>query len=61
MNGDPYLSNSISEDTAYIILEAPLKRMSKEQLISHYIRVVAAARRDKDRVLAEKNRRDLQA
>ncbi|XP_057840216.2 WPP domain-associated protein isoform X1 [Cryptomeria japonica] len=54
LNGEPYLSNSISEDTAYLILEAPLKKMSKEQLISHYLRVVAATRRDKERVLAEK-------
>lgn len=51
---DPYLSDNFSVETADIILKSPLKSMSKEQLISHYIRVVAALRRDKEILLSEK-------
>jgi hypothetical protein len=51
---EPDLSDNFSVETADIILESPLKSMSKEQLISHYIRVVAALRRDKEILLSEK-------
>lgn len=48
------LLDNFSVDTADIIRESPLKSMSKEQLISHYMRVVAALRRDKEILLSEK-------
>eukprot|EP01018_Ginkgo_biloba_P025713 Gb_31097 [translate_table: standard] len=49
-----YLSKHISEETVHNVLGSPLKSMSKEQLISHYIRVVAELRREKEILLAEK-------
>ena len=51
---EPDLSDNFSVETADIILESSLKSMSKKQLISHYTRVVAALRRDKEILLSEK-------
>lgn len=51
---ESFLSDNFSVDTADFILKSPLKSMSKEQLISHYMRVVAALRRDKEILLSEK-------
>ena len=51
---ESFLSDNFYVGTADIILETPLKRISKEQLIAHYMRVVAALRRDKEILLSEK-------
>jgi len=51
---ESYLSYNFSVETVDIILVSPLKSISKEQLISHYMRVVAALRRDKEILLSEK-------
>jgi hypothetical protein len=51
---EPDLSDNFSVETTDIILESSLKSMSKKQLISHYIRVVVALRRDKEILLSEK-------
>lgn len=53
---DPYLSDNLSVEIEDIILESSLKSMSKEKLISRYIRVMAILRRDKELLLSEKTK-----
>ena len=48
------MSDNFYVNIAYTILESPLKSMSKEKLISHYMRVVDSLRRDKEILMYEK-------
>ena len=51
---ESFPSNNFYVDNVDIILESPLKSMSKEPLIAHYMRLVVSFRRDTEILLSEK-------